>query len=123
MKLLESNNASNRKSETGTERSLQMLRDMAMALDSAMEAIGTGLPDIASGIDFYAEVRRYEITLIQRALKHTRGNQAQAARLLKLNQTTLHGKIKQYDIYPTGLIYNNLESGEAEITSAEVRQG
>ncbi len=108
MKLVNGNNAGGQQPETGSEKSLQMLRDMAAALDSAMEAIGTTLPDIASGIDFYAEVCRYEITLIQHALKHTRGNQAQAARLLNLNQTTLHGKIKQYKIYPTVSVYHRM---------------
>jgi DNA-binding NtrC family response regulator len=49
-------------------------------------------------IDFYKEVERYEIDLIQKALKHTAGNQRRAAQLLNLNATTLNAKIKNYDI-------------------------
>lgn len=56
------------------------------------------VPDLDQPTDFYEEVRRFEIALIKRALKQTNGNQAGAARLLGLNQPTLHGKIKQYGI-------------------------
>ena len=62
------------------------------------------------GIDLYDEVRRFEIDLIESALEQTKGNQARAARLLGINQTTLNQKIKRYNIsasnhgnYPSGL--------------------
>jgi transcriptional regulator with GAF, ATPase, and Fis domain len=54
--------------------------------------------DVRSGIDFYEEVKRFEIDLIQRALVFTCGNQVRAARLLKMKVTTLNSKIKHYDI-------------------------
>lgn len=54
--------------------------------------------DVRNGIDFYEEVKRFEVDLIQRALSLTRGNQVRAARLLKLKVTTLNTKIKHYDI-------------------------
>jgi hypothetical protein len=54
-------------------------------------------------IDFYKEVERYEIDLIQKALKHTEGNQRRAAQLLNLNATTLNAKIKNYGINTLGL--------------------
>ena len=54
--------------------------------------------DIHDGINFYDEVTEFEIGLIRRALTHTRGHQARAARLLKLKVTTLNSKIKQYKI-------------------------
>jgi len=47
-------------------------------------------------VDFYREVRKFEIFLIQRALKQTAGSQVQAANLLKLDPTTLNKKIKSY---------------------------
>jgi DNA-binding protein Fis len=50
------------------------------------------------GIDLYDEVRRFEIDLIESALEQTKGNQARAARLLGINQTTLNQKIKRYNI-------------------------
>lgn len=51
-----------------------------------------------SAIDFYALVRNYEIFLIQRALRNSEGSQVKAAKLLKLNATTLNNKIKLYQI-------------------------
>ena len=54
--------------------------------------------DLASGIDFYTEVERFEVGLIKLALKHTRGNQARASQLLHIKPTTLNSKIKSYGI-------------------------
>ena len=54
--------------------------------------------DVRSGIDFYEEVKRFEIELIQRALWFTGGNQVRAAHLLRMKVTTLNSKIKHYGI-------------------------
>ena len=54
--------------------------------------------DIARGVSFYEEVKRFEIDLIRRALEQTGGHQSRAARLLGLNATTLNSKIKGYNI-------------------------
>ena len=54
--------------------------------------------DIGRGINFYEEVRRFEIDLIRRALEQTGGHQSRAARLLGMNATTLNSKIKTYNI-------------------------
>lgn len=51
-----------------------------------------------SGVDFFAEVRRFETRLIGRALQLTGGNQARAARMLGMGATTLNYKIKQYEL-------------------------
>lgn len=56
------------------------------------------LPPLNESFDFYDEVRRFEISLIQKALKVTHGSQVQAAVLLNLNATTLNTKIKNYRI-------------------------
>jgi DNA-binding NtrC family response regulator len=53
---------------------------------------------ITDGINFHDEVREFEIYLIKQALIHTKGNQKQAARLLSMKATTLHAKIKAYNI-------------------------
>ena len=50
------------------------------------------------GIDFYGEVKRFEVGLIKRALEETSGNQAKAAKLLQIKPTTLNSKIKLYQI-------------------------
>jgi DNA-binding NtrC family response regulator len=50
------------------------------------------------GIDLFQEVKRFEISLINLALKQTHGHQARAAKLLNINPTTLNSKIKLYGI-------------------------
>ena len=54
--------------------------------------------NVKSGVNFFDEVRRFEVRLINRALELTGGNQARAARLLGLGTTTLNYKIKAYEI-------------------------
>ena len=56
--------------------------------------------DISRGVNFYDEVRRFEIDLIRRSLEQTGGHQSRAARLLGMNATTLNSKIKTYNIDP-----------------------
>jgi DNA-binding protein Fis len=51
-------------------------------------------------VNFYDEVKKFEIDLIRRALDQTGGHQSRAARLLGLNATTLNSKIKTYNILP-----------------------
>jgi DNA-binding NtrC family response regulator len=63
--------------------------------DGASHAV---VGDIGRGINFYEEVRRFEIDLIRRALEQTGGHQSRAARLLGMNATTLNSKIKTYNI-------------------------
>jgi DNA-binding NtrC family response regulator len=58
--------------------------------------------DLSRGVNFYDEVRRFEIELIRRALAQTNGHQSRAARLLGMNATTLNSKIKTYNIDPRG---------------------
>ena len=54
--------------------------------------------NLKSRLDFFDEVRRFEVRLISRALEVTGGNQARAAKLLGLGTTTLNYKIKAYEI-------------------------
>ncbi len=54
--------------------------------------------DLGRGINFYDQVRRFEIYLNRRALEQTGGHQSRAARLLGMNATTLNSKIKTYGI-------------------------
>jgi len=84
----------------GLNHASELLTDLLQALTAAAEALETAAQSQAfQDTDFYEAVRSFEISLIQRALKSTAGNQAKAARLLHLKQTTLHGKIKQYKIH------------------------
>lgn len=82
--------------------------NLSQALQNALEAVSAlksdgreeppALPDMLDGIDFYEEVKRYEIALIKKALRLTRGHQKHAASLLKLRPTTLNMKLKLYKI-------------------------
>ncbi|HEV7701722.1 MAG TPA: sigma-54 dependent transcriptional regulator [Pyrinomonadaceae bacterium] len=75
------------------------VRDPESALKAMAAAEGVSLDiDIAKGINFYDEVKKFEIDLIRRALDQTAGHQSRAARLLGLNATTLNSKIKGYKI-------------------------
>ncbi|MBK9766776.1 MAG: hypothetical protein IPP63_07035 [Chloracidobacterium sp.] len=58
----------------------------------------SGEIDIARGVNFYDEIKKFEIDLIRRALDQTGGHQSRAARLLGLNATTLNSKIKTHHI-------------------------
>ncbi len=77
------------------------VRDPELARATLQKAEGaSGDFDIARGVNFYDEVKRFEIDLIRRALDQTGGHQSRAARLLGLNATTLNSKIKSYNILP-----------------------
>ncbi|MEA2176558.1 MAG: hypothetical protein QOD00_4150 [Blastocatellia bacterium] len=89
----------------GPEITLQCLRpeisDPRQAMASDPRAVGlTGAAslDLGRGVNFYDEVRRFEIDLIRHALEQTGGHQSRAARLLGMNATTLNSKIKTYNI-------------------------
>ncbi|HEX6733032.1 MAG TPA: helix-turn-helix domain-containing protein [Pyrinomonadaceae bacterium] len=55
-------------------------------------------PDLDQRINFFEEVRRFEISLIMQALLYSNGSKAAAGRLLNLNAPTLHFKIKLYSL-------------------------
>ena len=75
------------------------VRDPALAFEAMQKAEGMSAGiDIGRGVNFYDEVKRFEIDLIRRALDQTGGHQSRAARLLGLNATTLNSKIKTYNI-------------------------
>jgi DNA-binding NtrC family response regulator len=78
---------------------IMKLNELSAALAIAANALElAGDRDVRFGLDFYEEVRRFETTLIKQALKYTGGVQIKAAKLLRLNLTTLNTKIKRYDI-------------------------
>lgn len=88
---------------------LEKIRDIASALleeasalqhDGNLAAATTTVNSLneQSEIDFFDEVRRFEIRLIERAMEVAGGNQARAARILGLGTTTLNYKIKTYQL-------------------------
>lgn len=97
--------ASDLQKEANLNRRISVLKDVSQTLSKALESVEelkiTGafrLPNVADGISFYDEVSRFEISLIQLALRYARGNQRNAASLLGLKTTTLNSKIKSYNL-------------------------
>ncbi|NOT47928.1 MAG: sigma-54-dependent Fis family transcriptional regulator [Acidobacteria bacterium] len=75
------------------------VRDPELAFKMVKQSEGVSEEiDLARGVNFYDQVKRFEIDLIRRALDQTGGHQSRAARLLGLNATTLNSKIKSYNI-------------------------
>ena len=72
-------------------------------------------------IDFFDEVRRFEIDLILRALWRAGGNQRRAARMLGIKATTLSSKIKRYNICPESIVacFSPLDEDGAACREAE----
>ena len=97
-------------SSTGSENRVQQLTQLARALASEIETLqrefsydrirDRQIDFDNDGIDFYDEIERYEIELIESALAKCGGNQSRAARLLRLKSTTLHAKMKHYGLNP-----------------------
>jgi len=82
---------------------VEELRQSAEHVTLSFESLGlSDLPltslDEVSELDFYSEVRRFEIFLIRNALRHAQGSQVKAARLLKMHETTLNTKLKNFNI-------------------------
>jgi DNA-binding protein Fis len=75
------------------------LAQQTNALRSAIQELEfLGLPTPSEQLDFYDEVKRVEMALIEMALVRTGGSQIQAANLLNIHPSTLSTKIKQYGI-------------------------
>ena len=103
--------------EQTSQNKLKGLKQLTVKLLREVQALTeVQTVSITEGLDFYDEVSRFEIELIQRALLHTAGHQGRAARLLNLKVTTLHSKIKHYKISLNGFVngYPLVDTGELE---------
>jgi DNA-binding NtrC family response regulator len=102
---------------TPARNKITNLKELTLRLFREVQAL-TEVPTLSfeSGLDFYDEVSRFEMELINRALFQTRGHQGRAARLLNLKVTTLNSKIKHYNIRLEGFatVYPLIESSEIE---------
>lgn len=90
--------------ETNIHEVIESLSTALVTLESIREAELIQLLKLhvqnfpKSGIDFYKLTSRYEKTLIEHALKKTKGSQTKAAKLLNLRLTTLNAMIKRHGI-------------------------
>ncbi len=100
-------NCNDLKEQSDMAQRTHVLKDLALALLNEVQTFGDDQTSaISESIDFYEEVRRFEIELITRALKRTGGHQMRAARLLNVKVTTLNSKIKRYNICPLQQLFS-----------------
>lgn len=84
--------------ESTIDNRLNALREVALTLLDAVDALRGAPPANDHRLKLQDEVRQFETELIRTALERTGGNQARAARLLGVKHTTLNAKIKRYRI-------------------------
>lgn len=79
---------------------LPLLKALATTLLSEIDSLGDKSSFFAGDEPFnlHEKVREFEIKLIKTALIKTGGNQRRAAHLLGIKGTTLHNKIRVYNI-------------------------
>ena len=79
---------------------ISLIKSLATTLLAEIDALSDNDNfSIESGsFDLVEKVREFEIKLIKAALLRTRGNQRRAAFMLGVKVTTLHNKIKIYNI-------------------------
>ncbi len=87
------------------KRKLKVMKEIALVLVEEIEALGyVRSVNISRGIKLHEEMRMFEVHLVQSALERTGGHQTKAARLLGINLTTLHNKLKRLNISLDNLI-------------------
>ena len=92
-------------SETVLRRRLELMREIVVMLADEIDALGfVRSINIRQGIDMHDEMRRFEVHLVQSALERTGGHLTNAAKLLGINLTTLHNKIKRLSISVDDLV-------------------
>ena len=65
-------------------------------------------------INLNDQVQRYEVTLICKALLEAQGNQSKAAKKLGMKCSTLHAKIRRYEIDSLNLFGQFTDDGDFE---------
>jgi transcriptional regulator with GAF, ATPase, and Fis domain len=94
----------NLKSHNPVANRIEALKALAKLLLHEVETLAEISPVAAHGqlneteINLTEKIQRYEADLICNALLAVNGNQRQAAKMLGMKNTTLHAKIKRYEI-------------------------
>ncbi len=87
------------------KQKLKVMKEIALVLVEEIEALGyVRSVNIRRGINLHEEMRMFEVHLVQSALERTGGHQTKAAKLLGINLTTLHNKLKRLNISPDKLV-------------------
>ncbi len=78
---------------------ISILKQLAVKLVSEVESLNERERfDFGAGFKLDEEMHKFEIDMIRHALYLTNGHQSFAAKLLGIKKTTLHAKLKRYDI-------------------------
>lgn len=93
----------NPKSHNPVANRIEALKTLAKLLLHEVETLAEISPPAAgqtttTEINLTEEIQRYEVDLICNALYAVNGNQRKAAKMLGMKTTTLHAKIKRYEI-------------------------
>ncbi len=88
---------------------LEALKTLTKLLMYEVESLAevspsTKLSEQNEAINLNDQVQRFEIKLISNAMLSAKGNQRRAAKMLGMKTTTLHAKLKRYEIDSVGLI-------------------
>lgn len=85
--------------ETTWNKDKQKLKKLAlMVLYDIQKLESISCLDLKREVDFFDEVRRFEMNLIKSALLQSGGNQRRCASLLGISTSNLNNKIKHYKI-------------------------
>lgn len=81
------------------KQKLNIMKEIALVLVEEIEALGfVRSVNLRRGINIHEEMRIYEIHLLQSALERTGGHRTKAAQILGISLTTLHNKLKRFNI-------------------------
>jgi transcriptional regulator with GAF, ATPase, and Fis domain len=121
MRLLSGGDTGSSQEEVALGSKIRTLKEIAQVLIRELETLGETHPTEGKrSINLQEEVRRFEIDLIQRALRRTGGNQVRASRLLGMKVTTLNSKIIRYGIDPDEVAGNMVDPApQANISALE----
>jgi transcriptional regulator with GAF, ATPase, and Fis domain len=92
-------------SDEGLRQKLMLMQEIIFFLANEIESLSfVRSVNISQGIDLHDEMRRFEVHLVQSALERTGGHLTNAAKLLGINLTTLHNKIKRLGISTESIV-------------------
>ena len=96
---------------------LEAINRIANIVRDEVESLALRKYDCSEIIDYYEELKRFEIELIRYALFRANGNQKRAAQILNLNPNTLNAKIKKFN-----LILPPFQPSAAELSKKRLRR-
>ena len=101
--LTEGSKVSPNVSQAMLKNRIRAFRGVILSLLTEIESLTNGTePTLKGKLSLDEEVKQFEIDLIVAALLQSHGNQSRAAQVLGLKPTTLHAKIKRYQIPRVG---------------------